>query len=68
MGTTLTGEPAIFLTVRSQFIDGDHRDSPLQRETLHRRTAEHVSGPEFLSWRAGTDDWLGTVFSSFWRG
>jgi len=34
------------------------------RDADHRQWEE--SGPEFLSWRADTDDWLGAAFCSFW--
>jgi hypothetical protein len=39
-------------------------------EGLASRDADHWQweefGPEFLSWRADTDDWLGAAFCSFW--
>lgn len=39
-------------------------------EGLASRDADHRQweepGPEFLSWRADTDDWLGAAFCSFW--
>ena len=31
-----------FLAAGGQLVDGDHRETPVQRETLHRRTGEHM--------------------------